>query len=78
MYFVGSILLHMFHLPCLLPPSEYTGKASGSIAVAGITDTAEGPIFSPRTTHASWHIACFHLSPHRAGIIYFAKMFRDI
>lgn len=75
LYFVGSV-----DYVCLTCHVSYhllntQGSAPGLLTVSGNTDTITGPIFSPGATSASGTVPA--LSPQRARIIYFVKMFRE-
>lgn len=75
LYFVGSV-----DYVCLTCHVSYhllntQGSAPGLLTVSGNTDTITGPIFSPGATSASGTVPA--LSPQRAHIIYFVKMFRE-
>lgn len=76
LYFVGSVDYICFTCHVSYHLLNTQGSASGLLTVAGNTDTAKGPIFSPGATSASGTVPA--LSPHRARIIYFVKKFRDI
>lgn len=62
----GQCWLHMSHLPCLLPPTEYTGISIWTPHCCCQHWHSKRSNLQPWSHRCFWHRACSYLSPHRA------------